>query len=702
MFYGALANQHFKFGDRALGESTTALGRHIVTHQHRKVNELLDDEYNEFGKGIIYGDSVVGDTIINTDKGDLTIESLFGQVDETKNGKEYCNLDDYKSLTFDEVYQSNQYREIPYVVRHAVNKKMYRLWFGNQRHVDVTEDHSLIGYANTRSKTPGQLVNVKATDIGNDGINCVLLASNSARPESSVVETDYQRELYILLGLILGDGWASDAQNSSVELSVGSKDIDELTTNVIQPLIDSGWITSIGTKTNKHDIRLHGAKLRKFVMEHLYVTGKKQVPSWLFNDSEEHIGLFLNGYFTADGTIIKGIPRLSAATHKHIVDANKLLTHIGVASNYWMENTVNSYKGKSSGTQQMVLNVYDSVRFEQRVGFSLSRKHSKIVVDYSRRKEHLIGQNGYTLIAPTNIEEIDVPEYVYDIEVAGTHKFYGNGILLHNTDSTYFHTFTNNTEDAREVGDAIADEVNKSFVPWMQETFLVTKEQAEIIRCGREIVADRGIFVMKKKYMLHLTDLDGYEVDKLKVMGLDTKRTTIPKAISIRLEKFIERLLRGETWDEIEQDIVDYKKEILDDDDILAIGIPSGINKLEAYTNDYEYDSKTRLPGHVSAAILYNMMREEHNDKVSPAITSGMKIRRFYLKKPYGRFKAIALPTDMSIFEIPEWFSIEELEIDKEEHMKKLVDGPITNVIKAIGEKAPTERSLAFKSVFEF
>jgi len=196
--------------------------------------------------------------------------------------------------------------------------------------------------------------------------------------------------------------------------------------------------------------------------------------------------------------------------------------------------------------------------------------------------------------------------------------------------------------------------------------------------------------------------LDGYKVDKLKVMGLDTKRTTIPKAISLRLEKFIERLLRGETWDDIEQDIVDYKNEILSDDDILAIGIPSGINKLEAYTTEYEHNPKTRLPGHVSAAILYNMMREEHNDKASPAITSGMKIRRFYLKIPYGRFKAIALPTDMSIFEIPEWFHLEELEIDREEHMKKLVDGPITNVIKAIGEKAPTERSLAFKSVLEF
>ena len=284
--------------------------------------------------------------------------------------------------------------------------------------------------------------------------------------------------------------------------------------------------------------------------------------------------------------------------------------------------------------------------------------------------------------------------------LTGEYDAFGEGIVYGDTDSTYFHTFTDNKEEAREVGDAIADGVNASFSKFMKRNFLITDEFDGIIKCGREIVSKRGIFVMKKKYMLHLVDLDGFDVDKLKVMGLDTKRTTIPKEISKKLETFIERLLKGENWDDIEPDIIDYKDSIMSGENILDVGIPSGINKLEEYTRNLSLDKKTRLPGHVAAAILYNQQREIHKDNASPSITSGMKIKRFYLRQPEGRFKAIALPTDMTFYEIPDWFW--EFEIDKSLHVEKLVDQPINNVIKAIGEKSPTKQSMMIKSLFEF
>lgn len=478
-FYGALANKHFKFGDKELGESTTAGGRHIVMHQHRKVNELLNGEYDEFGEGIIYGDSVGGDTLIQTDSGFIKIADLFTTVDYVKNNKEYHNLTGINALTYDASVGKNQYKNVPYVVRHAVNKRMFRINVSDGGYVDVTEDHSVMGI----DSASGKFIEVKPEEM------------------------------------------------------------------------------------------------------------------------------------------------------QHVLRINDV-------------------------------------------------------------------SNSFDVVPSFNIEEINVPDYVYDIEVDTTHTFYGNGILLHNTDSTYFHTYTNTTGDAREIGDAIAEGVNKSFIPWAQKVFLIDPARAALINCGREIVADRGIFVMKKKYMLHLTDLDGYDVDKLKVMGLDTKRTTIPKQISIKLETFIERLLKGETWDDIEDDIVAYKDELLASEDILSIGIPSGINNLERYTEEYEQYEKTRLPGHVAAAILYNKTRIENEDFSSPEITSGMKIKRFYLRKQFGRFKAIALPTDMTKHEIPEWFF--EFEIDAKLHVNKLVDGPINNVVKAIGEEAPSHSSVKFKSLFEF
>jgi len=277
---------------------------------------------------------------------------------------------------------------------------------------------------------------------------------------------------------------------------------------------------------------------------------------------------------------------------------------------------------------------------------------------------------------------------------------FGEAIIYGDTDSSYFRTYCDNTEDAREVGDAIAEGVNNSFDKFMKKFFLIPESFLGIIRCGREIVADRGIFVAKKKYMLNLTDLDGYSVDKLKVMGLDTKRTTIPKPISIKLESFIARLLKGEKWDDIEQDVVDYKDNLLSSDNILDIGIPSGVNKIEEYTKNFIADPKTFLPGSVAPCVFYNICREENNDLVSPAITSGMKTKKFFLKNKQGRFGTISLPTDMTKYEIPEWFW--EFEIDMDTHMDRLVDAPINNVLKAIGEESPTHQSMKYKSLFDF
>ena len=88
------------------------------------------------------------------------------------------------------------------------------------------------------------------------------------------------------------------------------------------------------------------------------------------------------------------------------------------------------------------------------------------------------------------------------------------------TDSTYFLTHARNQEEAIMIADAVADKVNASYPAFMRDAFLCNPGFDDIIKCGREIVSDRGIFVDKKRYILHLVDLDGKPVDKMKVMGL--------------------------------------------------------------------------------------------------------------------------------------------------------------------------------------
>jgi DNA polymerase elongation subunit (family B) len=268
------------------------------------------------------------------------------------------------------------------------------------------------------------------------------------------------------------------------------------------------------------------------------------------------------------------------------------------------------------------------------------------------------------------------------------------------TDSAYFKTHAQSEEEAILIADTVAEKVSKSFTPLMRDHFLCTEGFNDLIVAGREIVSSRGLFVDKKRYVLHIVDDEGKKVDKLKVMGLDTKKTTLPAEVSKTLNKFVERLLKGESWESIAEDIVEFKSEITTTTDVMSIGLPKGIKGIEEYTDLLKtFGDGQRLPGHVAAAIHYNQCLERYEDKENLPITSGMKIKVFYLTQKYGRFKSIAIPTDTT--SVPEWF-LEHFTIDRTLHVERLVDNPLQNIIKSVGYEVPSKQTLLVDSLLEF
>ena len=271
-------------------------------------------------------------------------------------------------------------------------------------------------------------------------------------------------------------------------------------------------------------------------------------------------------------------------------------------------------------------------------------------------------------------------------------------VVYGDTDSTYFVTHAETNDEATLIGDRTATLVNESFQAFMEDRFLCNEGFSNLMECEREVVSDRGIFVDKKRYILHLVDLDGWKCDKIKVMGLDTKKTTLPKEIADSINAFVERYLKGEEWEQIEQDIVDYKDELRSTDQLMSIGLPKGIKGIEAYTEKYEKQGLMPTPGHVRAALFYNICKEQFDDKESMRIVSGMKIKVFYLAQPVGKFITVALPVDIE--KVPEWMS--NFPIDYDAHITRLVDNPLDNIIKAIGRTTPTKQSLAVNDLLGF
>lgn len=299
--------------------------------------------------------------------------------------------------------------------------------------------------------------------------------------------------------------------------------------------------------------------------------------------------------------------------------------------------------------------------------------------------------NEFTFNEVVSVSKIAYEGYVYDIEVEEFHNFFANNILVHNTDSTYFKTYADNKEEAIKVAEYVGKKVNESFPAFMREMFLCNDGFDNKVQSAREIVSNKGIFVDKKRYILNIVDKEGKAKNELKIMGLDVIKTTSPKHISKQLKTFMERYLNGESWDTIEKDIVKYKDELSKPSNIISIGLPKGVKKVEHYTGEYEKNGvDAKLPGHIAASIFYNIQRSLNNDNESPAIMSGMKIKVFYLKQKKGKFKSIALPGDLTT--PPEWFY--QFDVDIDAHIERLIDNPINNIIKAINKQCPSHQSL--------
>lgn len=144
--YGALLNAHCRFYDKRIGQSVTLCGRQIVKHMMSQINEIVQGEYNHDGNAIVYGDSVIGDSVIRTTDGDISIEELFNQCIEKSvvQGKEYGVWNQSTVLGFNSESMQPIGAKISYVMRHKTKKKLYRLTTENGKQITVTEDHSIM------------------------------------------------------------------------------------------------------------------------------------------------------------------------------------------------------------------------------------------------------------------------------------------------------------------------------------------------------------------------------------------------------------------------------------------------------------------------------------------------------------------------------------------------------------------------------
>lgn len=197
----------------------------------------------------------------------------------------------------------------------------------------------------------------------------------------------------------------------------------------------------------------------------------------------------------------------------------------------------------------------------------------------------------------------------------------------------------------------------------------------------REVLADRGIWLAKKRYVLNVYNSEGveYAEPKVKIMGLEVQRSSVPKVYRSHMKECIKIIIN-----DTESKLQEYIKKVKEETKRLPvadIAFPRGVNGLGKYA-----DAKKSVPIHVRASLLYNRLLKQHGLlKKYETIKEGDKIRFVHLKEPNAAGSDIIAFKDT----IPTEFGLDN-HIDYTLQFEKAFLSPVKNITDCIGWK--TER----------
>jgi DNA polymerase elongation subunit (family B) len=300
--------------------------------------------------------------------------------------------------------------------------------------------------------------------------------------------------------------------------------------------------------------------------------------------------------------------------------------------------------------------------------------------------------------------------------ITGTYDHVGDAVIYGDTDSVYFSAWPTlkddveagkipwSTENAIALYDQVADAVDGTFADMMAKAHHCPKSRSDVIAAGREIVAQSGLYITKKRYAALVVDNEGFRTDtdgkvgKVKAMGLDLRRSDTP----VFMQEFLSELLLMVLTDKPREDVLEritvFRKEFSERPG-WEKGSPKRANKVGHYRRLEEKQGKANMPGHVRASINWNTLKRMNGDKYSEEIVDGMKVIVCKLKpNPLG-YTSVAYPTDE--LRIPEWFK--ELPFDDAAMAETIIDNKLDNLIGVLNYPLEdTKRHNTFTSLFDF
>lgn len=227
------------------------------------------------------------------------------------------------------------------------------------------------------------------------------------------------------------------------------------------------------------------------------------------------------------------------------------------------------------------------------------------------------------------------------------------GLIAGDTDSVYlslsqlvteFSRDGKVTKEAYQVASKLEKYINENIKIWSQKTLNTIDSRFEF---KRESMCDYGVFLEKKRYVLHVLDKEGMVCNDWKYTGVEVVTTKMPKTIKPFVKKIIQNLIMTKSETTTNKIFKDSYEQFLNMS-VDEISQVSGIRNLEKYEQlSNGFSTYKGTPFHVKAAYYYNLLLDELGiSKKYEKIISGDKIKLFYVEKPneYG-INAIAYKT---------------------------------------------------------
>jgi DNA polymerase elongation subunit (family B) len=183
--------------------------------------------------------------------------------------------------------------------------------------------------------------------------------------------------------------------------------------------------------------------------------------------------------------------------------------------------------------------------------------------------------------------------------------------------------------------DTIAKEKIEPFInSAYQELADYTHAYDQKMQMKREVIADKGIWTAKKRYILNAHDVEGvrYQEPKLKIMGIEAVKSSTPAPCREKIKQALRIIMDGDEK-ELNTFIQDFRKEFLTlpPEDV---AYPRSVNGLDKWTESHNLFKKG-APIHVKGAILYNhLVKKNKLSHKYPFIQEGDKIKFLHMQLP--------------------------------------------------------------------